>query len=197
MTLYMIRHGQTEANERRLFCGRTDVGLSEKGKKELICYRKEGLYPPVDAGYTSGLLRTAGTLELAYGSALPQVVLPGLREYDFGDFEMKSHGMLAGFPDYQAWLEDREGLVCCPGGESRRAFEGRVWNAFQGMLQDIYARGLSSACAVTHGGVIFTVMRRLFPDEADRCCWPPACGLGYRLAFHKMQPISYAEIASA
>ena len=27
MTIYLIRHGKTLANERRLYCGSTDIGL--------------------------------------------------------------------------------------------------------------------------------------------------------------------------
>ena len=35
MTVYLIRHGKTEANEKRLYCGSTDLPLSEKGREEL------------------------------------------------------------------------------------------------------------------------------------------------------------------
>lgn len=36
MKLILIRHGKTEANEKHLYCGSTDVSLSESGIKELI-----------------------------------------------------------------------------------------------------------------------------------------------------------------
>ena len=35
MTIYLIRHGKTEANEKHLYCGSTDLPLSEAGKEEL------------------------------------------------------------------------------------------------------------------------------------------------------------------
>ena len=35
MSIYLIRHGKTEANEKRLYCGSTDLPLSEKGRAEL------------------------------------------------------------------------------------------------------------------------------------------------------------------
>lgn len=35
MTIYLIRHGKTEANEKRLYCGITDLPLSEAGRDEL------------------------------------------------------------------------------------------------------------------------------------------------------------------
>ena len=35
MTIYLIRHGKTLANERRLYCGSTELSLSEQGREEL------------------------------------------------------------------------------------------------------------------------------------------------------------------
>ena len=32
MSIYLIRHGKTEANEKHLYCGSTDLPLSEKGR---------------------------------------------------------------------------------------------------------------------------------------------------------------------
>jgi len=35
MKIYLIRHGKTTANEKHLYCGSTDLPLSENGIKEL------------------------------------------------------------------------------------------------------------------------------------------------------------------
>ena len=35
MTIYLIRHGKTSANEKHLYCGSTDLPLSNAGKEEL------------------------------------------------------------------------------------------------------------------------------------------------------------------
>ena len=35
MKMILIRHGKTEANEKHLYCGSTDLPLSEGGKSEL------------------------------------------------------------------------------------------------------------------------------------------------------------------
>ena len=34
MIIYLIRHGKTEANERHLYCGSTDLPLSDAGIAE-------------------------------------------------------------------------------------------------------------------------------------------------------------------
>jgi len=43
MKLILIRHGKTEANEKHLYCGSTDIPLSDGGKAELI--EKNGVSP--------------------------------------------------------------------------------------------------------------------------------------------------------
>ena len=35
MTIYLIRHDKTEANEKHLYCGNTDLPLSAAGRAEL------------------------------------------------------------------------------------------------------------------------------------------------------------------
>ena len=35
MRLLLIRHGRTEANEKHLYCGSTDLELSDAGRDEL------------------------------------------------------------------------------------------------------------------------------------------------------------------
>ena len=101
MKLFLLRHGLTEANERRLYYGRTDLPLSEAGRAAL---RACAAPPAVVRYFTSGLLRTEQTLEILCGS-VPHTALPGLREMDFGAFEMKSYSELKDDPDFRRWCE--------------------------------------------------------------------------------------------
>ena len=63
MTIYLIRHGKTEANERRLYCGSTDLSLSESGREELndIHYDIQNVH-----FLTSGMKRADETMELLF-----------------------------------------------------------------------------------------------------------------------------------
>ena len=64
-TVYLIRHGMTEANEKHLYCGSTDLPLSEAG----IAALRELHYDIQNARFlTSGMRRTEQTLELLFGS---------------------------------------------------------------------------------------------------------------------------------
>ena len=64
MTVYLIRHGKTEANEKRLYCGSSDLGLSEKGRAELSQLH----YDLTNVRFlTSGMKRTNETLNILFG----------------------------------------------------------------------------------------------------------------------------------
>ena len=168
MKLFLLRHGLTEANERRLYYGRTDLPLSEAGRAAL---RACAAPPAVVRYFTSGLLRTEQTLEILCGS-VPHTVLPGLREMDFGTFEMKSYMELKDDPDFRRWCEGDNEANRCPGGESANEVTQRALAA----LAPILADGSDTLC-VTHGGVIAGVLACWF--GGNRFDWTPQPGCGY------------------
>ena len=130
MQIHMIRHGKTIANEQKLYCGATDIPLSDNGKAELLQLKDQGIYPCADIYFTSGLVRTEQTLDLLYGS-VHREALPQLMEFNFGEFEMKSYEMLKEQADYQAWITDEAGQVSCPNGDSRQNFNRRVIDGYE------------------------------------------------------------------
>lgn len=172
--LYLLRHGRTEANDRWLYCGVSDLPVSPAGLAELENLRSAGGYPSLEGlrVYTSSLLRTEQTLETLYGSVLHEV-LPDLREMDFGDFELHSYEELKDRPDYQSWLQNPR--QSCPNGESAPDMERRVLRAFQSVRNE-------DALLVCHGGTIAVILQHLFPDAGkSRYDWQPANGCGYAL----------------
>lgn len=173
MKLVLLRHGRTMANERRLYCGASDLALTEAGRAELLNLRREVSYPDA-AGLekiTSGMRRSDETLKLLYGVE-PDRCVPGFREIDFGSFELKGYEELKGDAQYQAWIGDDTGAAAPPGGESANAFRARVFAAADGLKRD--------ALIVCHGGVIAALMARWFPQEARNLYqWQPSFGLGY------------------
>lgn len=152
--LYLVRHGQTAANQRRLLQGSTDHPLDELGLRQaaLIAARLVEL-PPVDAIISSPLQRavvTATTIGRRLG--LEPVISPGLTELDFGQWENREFAeMIAEEPATAARFLDHDDYdVGWPGGETRRAFYDRVWLAFTAILDD-YRR--HRVIVVAHGGV--------------------------------------------
>lgn len=171
MTVYLIRHGKTRANENHLYCGSTDLPLSPEGIAEL----KQRHYPVENVRFvTSGMLRTRQTLEILFGS-VSYGVEPRFREVDFGIFEMKSYEMLKDDPAYQAWLTGNNEENIPPQGESGAQMRQRVLEAFDEIRED--------TVIVTHGGCIAAIMAALFPrEEKNRYQWQPRPGGGYKLS---------------
>ena len=191
MRLYLIRHGLTEANLRRLYYGATDLPLCEEGIQGILAAKARGLYPD-RAGlklYTSGLLRTEQTLSLIYGD-VPHEALPAWAEMDFGAFEMKSYEELKNNPDYIRWIEDESGELACPGGETNNQALAR----FTAGLKLLRERN-QDALVITHGGVIARLMGWLLPEEPFHFYQrQPKAGEGYlqlweaggRAAWHRV-----------
>lgn len=172
MKLILIRHGNTEANEKHLYCGSTDLPLSEAGRAALAPRPLPDL--PDLRIVTSGLLRCEQTLEALYGD-VPHEQDPAFREMDFGVFEMRSYEQMKDEPVYQAWISGDNEANVCPGGESGNQMKARVLEG----LTRLRADGRDTLL-VTHGGVIAAIMAYLFPEEnKNRCQWQPVPGGGY------------------
>jgi alpha-ribazole phosphatase len=171
MTIYLIRHGKTLANEQHLYCGSSDLPLSDGGKESLT-----GLnYQISDAKFlTSGMLRTEQTLKILFGNVAHDVE-PGFREVDFGAFELQSYDQLKDTPAYQQWLSGDNETNVPPGGESGAQMKLRVLDALSRIQED--------TVVITHGGVIAAVMAHCFPQEnKSRYEWQPKCGEGYAIS---------------
>ena len=176
MSIYLIRHGKTRANEQHLYCGSTDLSLSAGGREELLSLRY-AIAP--ERFVTSGMRRTDETLQILFGN-VPFSVDARFREVDFGDFEMKSYEMLKDDPAYQAWLTGDNESNIPPNGESGAQMTHRVLEA----LREIP----DGTALVTHGGVIAAIMESLFPGEGkNRYQWQPEPGCGYCLEGKRWQ----------
>lgn len=130
LTLFLLRHGETEASASGGYCGLTDIDLTETGREMAedfaLAYRDH----PWAGVYVSPLRRTRATAAPLCRLVGHEMRLrPGLREIDYGEWEGKSAAQVAGeYPrDYPRWLADA-GWNGPTGGErgidvARRALE--------------------------------------------------------------------------
>ena len=188
--LFLLRHGMTEANERRIYCGRTDLPLSDDGRamaREIAVQRP---LPACELYITSGMARANETLQILTGRK-PDRVLTAFSEMDFGRFEMLGYETLRHDPDYQRWIDDTDGVVPCPGGESTGAFRQRVRSGGAELLEMQW----QTALVVCHGGVIVNLMQGWFPLEARGFYdWQPSACRGWRVLFDHGLPIRFEPI---
>ena len=90
----VLRHGMTEANEKGVYIGSTDLPLSDKGAAELAAKTDEYDYPRVHRVYSSPLRRCTETAEILFPDT-ELCTVDDLRELNFGEFENKSIDELA------------------------------------------------------------------------------------------------------
>ncbi len=103
--LWLVRHGETEWSLSGAHTSRTDIPLTDHGRKraeELREYLKDTTFAKV---FTSPMQRARETCEIA-GFAAQAVVEPGLMEWDYGESEGKTtKEMRAKYkdPDWNVW----------------------------------------------------------------------------------------------
>lgn len=150
----LIRHGKTPGNEEKRYIGRTDESLSENGRSELAGKK----YPAPALLFSSPMKRCLESCECLWPGRKP-VVIPTLREIDFGLFEGKNYQELNGNAAYQAWI-DSGGTMSFPEGEDRTAFQERGLAGFRQAIDQIRREGVTDAAMVVHGGIIMGVMEK-------------------------------------
>lgn len=152
----IIRHGSTEANDKGIYIGRTDLPLSPMGAAELAAKMDEFDYANVHKVYTSPLKRCTETADILYPDT-ETLVVDGLRELDFGDFDGKSVNELINREDYKSWLGGGRDTRP-PNGESLGELTARTFAAFHGIVTDMMYSGLTHCAVITHGGIISNLL---------------------------------------
>src|SRR5262245_43808649 len=120
MSVFVIRHGETEWSVNRRHTGTTDIPLTDKGRRLARLLRPALSSRAFALVLVSPLQRARETCELACvpGNA---VIEPDLAEWDYGKFEgLTPEEIHATAP---GWLVFRDG---CPGGESPTEVGARV-----------------------------------------------------------------------
>lgn len=174
--ILLLRHSMTRGNLEGRYIGcRTDEPLCGEGIR-LIRSRS---YPEADRIYASPMRRCIETAQVIWGDVRPVILVPELRECDFGAFENKNYAELNGDPAYQAWI-DSGGTLPFPEGESMEAFRARCREGFQRIAGEIRGTALRAA-AVVHGGTIMAVLERFGCPKRAYFDYQVKNGCGYLL----------------
>lgn len=101
--LWLIRHGETEWSLNRKHTSRTDVGLTENGRRRALELRKYLAGTEFSAVFSSPMKRALETCEIA-GFADVARVDEGLREWDYGVHEGRTtEEIRAETPGWSVW----------------------------------------------------------------------------------------------
>lgn len=181
--IHLIRHALTAGNLAGQYIGHTDLDATDAGLRQIDDIKREyGGYPEVDAVFSSPLKRCLQTAKRIYPDREP-IILEGLSEYDFGEFEGKTADELKDEEAFQVWLAGTSPETPLPFGESQAAFNERVCSTFVQIIDGIVKAGVKSTAVVTHGGVVMALMAAFALPEAPMHEWmtPNACGYTLRI----------------
>ena len=126
--IYLVRHGQSEANLHGIFAGRTDLELSDLGRRQAEATGNYLCDKGIDAIYSSPLKRAMSTAKpLSDLISKPVNPCEGIIEIDAGHWEaLKFSELEEKFPEsYGLWLSDI-GNSACDGGESMEDVQKRM-----------------------------------------------------------------------
>ncbi|MBQ2865533.1 MAG: histidine phosphatase family protein [Clostridia bacterium] len=126
--IFLIRHGQSDANKRNAFIGHTDLDLTEKGHAQAEKAAEFLMSVHCDAIYSSDLMRAYNTAEhTSRKKGIPVILSEQLREINGGEWENMDFATLRlEYRDTFALWCDNVGLSACPGGESVLEMMDRV-----------------------------------------------------------------------
>jgi broad specificity phosphatase PhoE len=171
--LVLVRHGETVGNSSIRYHGRTDVALSDLGRRQMRAARRwlamrDGAhgFAPV---FTSPMVRAAESARIIAGDDVAALVIEDFVEVDFGLFEgLTAEEIAERYPvEFRRWNSNRLATdFVYPEGESRAAFVARVARGIARMLamwHDDLSRGRAGANAllVAHRGVIRAVVHQM------------------------------------
>lgn len=127
-TVYMIRHGESQANLEGKFLGHGDLDLTETGHKQAACTAAYLKDVPCDAIYASDLRRAFHTAEhTAALKGMTVIPAPQLREIHGGAWELctfeELHERFA--EDFGRWIADID-RAAPTDGESVAALQQRI-----------------------------------------------------------------------
>ena len=164
--LVLVRHGQSEWNEKNLFTGWRDPGLTEKGIEEAreAGRRLKALGLSFDMAFTSALVRAQKTLDLILeemGLELPITRDARLNERDYGDLSgLNKDDAREKWGEEQVDVWRRSFDTPPPGGESLKMTAERVLPYFEDAIRPQVMQG-KRVLVAAHGNSLRALVMAL------------------------------------
>ncbi|WP_458525052.1 histidine phosphatase family protein [Onishia taeanensis] len=167
LEVVVVRHGLTSWNLERRYQGHRDIPLLlPDAEPDMDRLRDHLADVAFDAIHCSDLTRCRQTLAHVregverQGNEASSRFDARLRELNFGDYEGQTWAVLQDDPDYRAWV-DSQGRLATPGGESADDLWARLSAWLDDVLHEARQCQHRRVLAVSHGGAIRELRRRL------------------------------------
>jgi broad specificity phosphatase PhoE len=173
MLLYIARHAQTASSAVDSFNGRGELALTERGREQARKLGERLRVVRFAAVVRSPLGRTKETASLI-APGLPQVVMEGLTEIDYGEWEgLSPEQARERDPElFEAWLED-PARIAPPGGETAQQVADRALTALR-HIEDRYDPADAPVLGISHKATLRILGASLTgaPISLYRKRWP-------------------------
>ncbi len=149
--IFLIRHGETQANTEKRYQGQIDTPLNDTGLAQAEQLASTLQQIPFDRFYTTSLKRAQKTAEIvAAPHKRSPVIIPELAERNFGRWEnMTAAQIKFSYPDiYTDWLKAPN--VPIPDAEPFGAFGQRVLSGLEKAMYDLGEE--ETIAIIAHGG---------------------------------------------
>lgn len=176
--LYIVRHGNSVANQQHIFTGHLNVELSEAGKNQLKYVEEYFEDKNIDVVYSSDLIRAYDTVKgVAKNKNIPIYKTEKLREIFAGEWEGKHFEVLTEkYPDYAMWRSTVH-KVRTECGESVMELANRVFNEVTAIAKKEMGK---TVLIGTHATPIRALVAKICYgsfEAMDNIKWFPNCGI--------------------
>ena len=165
--LYLIRHGETDYNNALRFQGQTDIPLNQKGIEQAEKAADFFRDIPLQAIYTSSLIRAKTTAEIIAGvKGMDVQETDALREMSFGIWEnMNTKDIQKKYAKEWKDFFSSPARITIPQGENMLDVQKRAYPTVQEIL-DKYPEG--DVAFVAHGGIIRVLICTMLGLDLNR-----------------------------
>jgi broad specificity phosphatase PhoE len=166
MLLYLVRHGETNANALGQIQGQLDTELSPLGKRQAKAVSERLAGEEIDAIVCSPLRRARDTAAaIAERLGLELIVDPTWMEINAGIFQgLDWNTIRERYPVEAASWKSHDPDFVIPQGESRRGLMERAMRA----LQTVRAMPYQRVLVVAHGGILSAGIKAILDIPARR-----------------------------
>lgn len=157
MHLYIMRHGETDDNTRRVLQGQKDNPLNENGKKQAIEAGEELRGIVFDRIYVSPLIRAVQTAELATGRNRSEFITEErIKEIGFGVLEGSCSDDVK--PPYDNFFKNPACYAAPEGGESLIELSERTREFLEEIKGTLQGKNV---LLVSHGAAIHAIINQI------------------------------------
>ncbi len=177
LTLYFLRHGQTESSRNNAYCGSIDTELTPEGVEMAEAFAVAYSSTPWTAVFSSPMRRTVATAKpLCAAIGIQPELRDGLKEIHYGKWEGKTPDIITQeyHDDYLRWTADPAWYAPTE-GERAVTIASRAIQVIA-EIQQLYSSG--NVLVVAHKATIRIILCSLLGIDVGRFRYRLGCPVG-------------------